>query len=1044
MGWEKGVQVRRFDNPARTGSTTGLERTRASGLVYVQVRWLDGTMDYVAEDQIEAVNSTALSDPYAVIEAGRYGRAADLRRSLTQVHLSGRLANLVYSMGITNTDFYAYQYRPLLTLLESPADGLLIADEVGLGKTIEAGIIWTELRAREDMRRLLIVCPAMLREKWQEELQHRFGIDAMIVDARTLTEELKRSSSSGPIKAWIASYQSLRPPRSWRPATEERTGLNSARALLADLLDEHDGGDPLVDLVVFDEAHYMRNAESSANRLGELLREVSHYRVLLSATPINLHNQDLYQLLRLCDPEHFQYQSSFAEMIQANQPLVKARDAALRLNGTADEIIGHLREAAATPMLQGSRQLASILESPPTEMGLLSQRYRADLAASLERVNLLGHVVTRTRKRDVQLHRPKRDVQAESVPMTATERSFYVHVTEMTRDYAMRKGISDGFLLVMPQRQVCSCPAAFAQAWMNNDESLVEDMAQAVMEDIEEVDEDIDIEEISTSLKEFLFRNRPHALDFAALERDDSKLKRLLEVARGYFAEHPSEKIVLFTSFRATARYLQLKLQAAGMGSMLIWGNMKETKQDLIHEFESRPDLRVLVSTEVAAEGVDLQFCKVLVNYDLPWNPMRVEQRIGRIDRLGQSADKIHIWNLFYKGTIDERILGRLLERLKIFTESLGEPEPIIGEIIQRLEADLLTNKLTPEEEEAKIAQAAQALENVRKRQEELEQNAVQMIAHGGMVLERIEAAQELARRVTELDLVVYVHDFLAHHAQGHQFLQDPQQADLYTIQLPPRTAAELDDFARRNGMSGQTSLGNGLARQCRFLNKIAGARNKAVESVHQFHPLVRFISDRLRASEDALYPAVALRLTVSDVPGLDTGRYFFLLRRWVFEGVKSEEILVPAVAKMGSDAVLTEEESDRFMNAARLFGADWLEVTATTPPDEATAMLDRLEDQLERQYRITVQRKQDENSDRAMFQLRGLDQHLEARERVLLATLERHHLLRRTGLAKATQGRIDKLRARLQMKREQIQRQQRVAPNNHFVCCGMVIVVEG
>jgi SNF2 family DNA or RNA helicase len=97
--------------------------------------------------------------------------------ALTHVHLSGRLANLVYSMGVTNTEFFAHQYKPLLTLLESPADGLLIADEVGLGKTIEAGIIWTELRAREDMRRLLVVCPAMLREKVarraQAALRHR-------------------------------------------------------------------------------------------------------------------------------------------------------------------------------------------------------------------------------------------------------------------------------------------------------------------------------------------------------------------------------------------------------------------------------------------------------------------------------------------------------------------------------------------------------------------------------------------------------------------------------------------------------------------------------------------------------------------------------------------------------------------------------------------------------------------------------------------------------------------------------------------------------
>jgi SNF2 family DNA or RNA helicase len=114
------------------------------------------------EDQIEKLNVIISKDRFELIEQGRYGRSEDLRRSLTHVHLSGRLANLVYSMGVTNTDFYAHQYKPLLTMLESPADGLLIADEVGLGKTIEAGIIWTELRAREDMRRLLIVCPCGL------------------------------------------------------------------------------------------------------------------------------------------------------------------------------------------------------------------------------------------------------------------------------------------------------------------------------------------------------------------------------------------------------------------------------------------------------------------------------------------------------------------------------------------------------------------------------------------------------------------------------------------------------------------------------------------------------------------------------------------------------------------------------------------------------------------------------------------------------------------------------------------------------------------
>ena len=113
-----------------------------------------------------------------------FGRADDLRRNLTHIHLCGRLANLVYSMDATHIDFLPYQYKPVLSFLESPSKGLLIADEVGLGKTIEAGLIWTELRSRFESRRLLVVCPAFLRDKWCLELKNRFGIEARIISVK--------------------------------------------------------------------------------------------------------------------------------------------------------------------------------------------------------------------------------------------------------------------------------------------------------------------------------------------------------------------------------------------------------------------------------------------------------------------------------------------------------------------------------------------------------------------------------------------------------------------------------------------------------------------------------------------------------------------------------------------------------------------------------------------------------------------------------------------------------------------------------------------
>ena len=164
-----GTQVRSIDNPGREGGVTRMTpRVRPSG-IFVQVKWSDGSIDLVHEDEIEEIDNLDLQDYFALVEKGRFGRANDLRRNLSYVHLSGKLANLVYSMGITNTDFYAHQYRPLLTLLDSPSNGIFIADEVGLGKTIEAGLIWTELRARLDCARLLIVCPAVLSEKWRRK-----------------------------------------------------------------------------------------------------------------------------------------------------------------------------------------------------------------------------------------------------------------------------------------------------------------------------------------------------------------------------------------------------------------------------------------------------------------------------------------------------------------------------------------------------------------------------------------------------------------------------------------------------------------------------------------------------------------------------------------------------------------------------------------------------------------------------------------------------------------------------------------------------------
>lgn len=1040
MRFEAGAAIRSVDNPARQGVVTNVPpRIRPSG-TYVHVRWSDGATDFVHTDELEPLANLDLTDPFDLVRRAKYGRASDLRRNLTFAHLSGRLANLVYSMGITNTDFYAHQYRPLHTLLESPTNGLLIADEVGLGKTIEAGLIWTELRARFDLRRLVVVCPAMLREKWQTELRLRFGVDALCTDAAGLLNEIAQpTTSAGEGRALIVSYQAVRPPKDWTPTPSKAPQNPSARWRLADLLYASTESDRLIDLVVFDEAHYMRNTETASWKLGELLRDASNYQIMLSATPINLRNRDLFNLLRLIDPDHFASEEDFQRLIDSNRPLVAARDRVLDRRSTAQDIIESLTAAAKDSFLAGSQQLKAILADPPSDHRLLSTSYRAELADALERVNLLSHVVTRTRKRDVEQRRVLRDVRRESVPMTSTERTLYEAVTDATREYALRNGISDGFLLAMPQRMITSCPAAIAEAWAAGASSIVE-----LEEDVQaEYQDEADAEAASLSLRETIAATIPRTVEIADLRRSDSKFQRLIDVVGDFLQAHPHEKIVIFTTFRATARYLARRLSEAGLPARVLMGGQAQVKQEVIDEFRQSATLRVLVSTEVASEGVDLQFCRVLINYDLPWNPTRVEQRIGRIDRLGQKSDLIHIWNLYFEGTIDERIVSRLLDRLRIFEEALGEAEPVVGETIRRLEATLLSRPLSAEEEERQIDLAAQALENLRLQREELERNAAHMMAHGQRVIERIEAARELSRRVTEEDLFVYTRDYLTRYWTGHRFAPDSNDPRLVTIQLPGELAAKLDEFMRAEGLAGKSQLASGLPRPCRFLNKISESGKRGEEIVHQFHPLIRYISRDLQQRNEHFFPLVAARAHADALSGLlPCGRYAIYVRSWVFRGVRDEEFLSVAAVEIDSGRVLGEEESDRLLQAVRLCGIDWLEASVTVPADLVAKRLEEAEAELDRRYREAKQRKQNENSDRARFQLESIQRHLDRRLPTLRQTLQTHLARGNRPLAAATQGLIDKLNARMNSRKELIRQKEAVTADKRFVCAGVVELV--
>ena len=190
-----GTFVRLKGDPERAGMLLSGER-RVAGTRMVNVRFADGQLKRVPYSALEPVPNTP-DPPEVLFECGRFVQPEWLRRTLTRMRVTGRLSDVVYSMGATETDFYAYQFKPVIKLMSSPTDALLIADEVGLGKTIEAGLVWTELRARLDCDRLLVVCPKTLCQKWQDELAMRFGVEAQIGDAESLLGAMIENAGLG-------------------------------------------------------------------------------------------------------------------------------------------------------------------------------------------------------------------------------------------------------------------------------------------------------------------------------------------------------------------------------------------------------------------------------------------------------------------------------------------------------------------------------------------------------------------------------------------------------------------------------------------------------------------------------------------------------------------------------------------------------------------------------------------------------------------------------------------------------------------------------
>ena len=1036
-----GDRVRLKLDPSRSGV---LVKAKPRGALTLWLVQFPDQPSWIPEDQLEPEAALA-EDPIELLANGDLSGAVALRRLLTHVRLSGRLANVVYSMETTNTEFYAHQFKPVLKFLNSPASGLLIADEMGLGKTIEAGLLWTELRSRYDAQRLLVLCPAVLQGKWKTELYERFGVDAEIADSKRLLEVLQAGAAEGRARgfALIGSLQGLRPRRGWDDLEGETTHTGTR---LANFLRSQAESEPLLDMLVIDEAHYLRNPESMNAAIGRLLKTVAEHILLLSATPVHLRSADLYYLLNLLDEDTFNDPTLFDDVLNANAPLVRARELVLSAEPNRAALLETLEDASGHFLLAESRQLRALIEELQAEDALASRRARADIAYRLETLNLLGHVVSRTRKRDVTEWIVQREAVPEAVSMTFAEQEFYSNVTQIVRDYCQRVDGIEAFLACMPQRQISSSMPAALRHWKsmataNDSEELFEDFGYEPEE-----------EEHPGPLVGEIVRRIGQMADLAELEQHDSKFERFRAVLKGFFAEHPKEKVVVFSYFRATLSYLAERLKVLGMDATILSGSTGIDKAAVLAHFRDPAGPQILLSSEVGSEGIDLQFCRVMVNYDLPWNPMRIEQRIGRLDRLGQEAKKITIWNLFYAGTIDDRIYARLYTRLEIFEHALGGLEEILGKEIQRLTLELLRGKLSPHQEEEQIERAAQVLENVRHNEEQLEADAANLVAYGDYILNQVKAARELRRLITGQDIEGYLVDYLREKYPGTQFTLVEPATRTYDVELSASAKADLGAFVERNRLQRFTALNRASsgAQRCRFENRVATPGARRVELLGQLHPLVRYVSSSLRAQiekgERPFWPAVAVRLvSAPDTVDLRKGRYVFVVLHWSVEALQAREHLHYAAALLNeSKEVMSDEQAERLVGAVVATGKEWLDARNGVGIElgaAAEVAIDLFADGNAR-YTEFVRRSTDENLDRVEVQVAALEKHLYNQVGKLESIRQRHLVAQRRSLARATEGRMAKLKERVEIRKARISMGREVRARQDLICVGVIDVI--
>ncbi|MCY4011314.1 MAG: SNF2-related protein [Gammaproteobacteria bacterium] len=613
---------------------------------------------------------------------------------------------------------WPHQVRAFQRLYDNWPPRLLIADEVGLGKTIQAGMLIRQAWLAGRVKRVLVLAPRAVLRQWQIELREKFNLDWPIYDGRRLSGRAPPGDTGGSDRrvarnAWhresavIASSQLVR-----------RAGR--AEALLQ--------AEPW-DLVVLDEAHHARrrgaSTEDRPNALLGLMRRLKDRTdglLLLTATPMQVDPVEVWDLLRLLElPDAWTAQEfiRFFEDVGHPNPSNEAVARAARLFRSAEEAYGPVGDEQAQRIgglsRLRTRKVLAALRDARARMPLrrLENDERSAALTVLRSWTPVRHLVSRhTREllrryfREGMVDTPIADRKVEDrfIDMTGAETALYDAVDEyIASTYAnaapnVRNAV--GFVMTVYRRRLASSFHALAETlrkrlyalsdgdpdMFGNVEDASDDETGESVQDSEEVG---DLERLALVAEE---RDDIVRL-LAAVEAlpPDSKLDVLTETLDTFRADG-YRQVMVFTQYTDTMDFLRERLAERGGWRLMCFsgrggevpaegrGWRQVTREDAKRRFRDA-EADVLLCTDAAAEGLNLQFCGALVNYDMPWNPMRVEQRIGRIDRLGQEHSRVRIANLHYEDTVETDVYRALRGRIQLFESVVGPLQPILARL---------------------------------------------------------------------------------------------------------------------------------------------------------------------------------------------------------------------------------------------------------------------------------------------------------------------------------------------------------------------------